>query len=100
MRVLKPRTEPRSKRKKIEEKGSLSLGGERDHLAFLLFGGLLVDVLQVRGLAAKARTVINDLAVNLAGCEVDETQDSPQMSDILHLTSTRKLCAGIGLAVR
>ena len=66
--------------KEIEEQGSLSLSGERDHLAFLLLGGLLIDVLQVGGLATKPGAVIHDFAVNLAGCEVYETQTFPQDS--------------------
>jgi len=39
-------------RQEIEEQGALGFGGEGDHLALLLFRGLLVDHLQVRGLAA------------------------------------------------
>src|ERR1700727_377477 len=66
-------------RKEIEEKGTLSFGGQRDHLALLLIRGFLVDHLQVRGLAAKSGTVVDDLAIDLAGCEVDETQDFPLM---------------------
>jgi hypothetical protein len=37
--------------------------------------------LQVRGLAAKARAIVDNFAVDLAGCEVDKAQDSPQRAD-------------------
>jgi hypothetical protein len=46
----------------------------------LLLGSFLIDVLQVGGLATKPGTVIHDFAVNLAGCEVYETQTFPQDS--------------------
>src|SRR5581483_1244001 len=62
-------------RQKVEEQGALGFGGQRDHFALLLLGGLLVDVLQVGGLPAEARAIVDDLAVDLAGCEVDEAQD-------------------------
>ena len=62
----------------VEEEGTLGFRGKGDHLAFLLVRGLLVNDLQVRGLAAQSGTVVHDLAVNLAGCEVDETQAFPQ----------------------
>ncbi len=52
MRVLKPRTVAQIERQKIEEQGSIGLGGERDHLALLLFGGFLEDELQVGRLPA------------------------------------------------
>jgi len=48
----------------------------------LLLGGLLVNVLQIGGLAALARAIVDDFAINLAGCEVDETQDFPQRAAI------------------
>src|SRR5580765_6197700 len=48
----------------------------------MLLGGLLVNVLQIGGLAAEARAVIHDFAINFAGCEVDETQDFPQSAAI------------------
>jgi hypothetical protein len=61
-------------RQEIEEQGSIGLGGERDHLALLLFGCFLKDELQIRRLAAQSGTVVDDFAVDLACCEVDETQ--------------------------
>ena len=39
-------------REEIEKQRALSFGGQRDHLALLLFRGLLVDHLQIRGFAA------------------------------------------------
>src|SRR5258708_6301236 len=61
-------------RQEIEEQGSIGLGGERDHLALLLFGCFLEDELQIRRLAAQSGAVVDDLAVDLTCCEVDETQ--------------------------
>jgi hypothetical protein len=61
-------------RQEVEEQRAFGFGGQRDHLALLLIRGFLVDHLQIRGLAAEAGAVVHDLAVNLAGCEVDETQ--------------------------
>ena len=61
-------------RQEVEEQGSIGLGGERDHLALLLFGCFLEDELQIRRLAAQPGAVVDDLAVDLACCEVDETQ--------------------------
>src|SRR5450755_2829661 len=61
-------------RQEIEEQGTLGLGGQRDHLALLLGRGFLVDDLQIRGLAAESGAIVHDFAVDLAGCEVDETQ--------------------------
>src|SRR5207245_11806859 len=68
--------------KEVKKQGPLGLGGERDHLALLLLGGLLVDMLQVGGFAAKARAVIHNLAINLAGCEVDIDNDFAHMPDV------------------
>src|SRR5260370_5371079 len=61
-------------RQEIEKQGSISLGGQRDHLPLLLFGCFLEDELQIRRLTAQPGAVIDDLAVDLACCEVDETQ--------------------------
>src|SRR6266536_1413737 len=70
------------KRKEIKEQSALGFSGERDHLVLLLLGSGLVNVLQVGGLAAQARAIVHDFAVDLAGCEVDKTQDSPQRADV------------------
>ena len=56
----------------VEEQRAVGLGGEAHQLAALLGVGLLVDPLDVRGLAAEARTVVDDLAVDLARGVVDE----------------------------
>src|ERR1051325_5825950 len=39
-------------RKKVKEQCTFSFGSQRDHLALLLFGSGLIDVLKIRGLAA------------------------------------------------
>ena len=61
-------------RKEIEEQSSFRLRGQRNHLAFLLLGGLLIDVLQVGGFAAQSGPVVHDLAIYFTGCKVNETQ--------------------------
>src|ERR1700693_750707 len=65
-------------RQKIEEQGPFRLRRQRDHLSLLLFGGFLVDELEIRSLAAQPSAVVNDLAIDLAGRKVDETQDFPR----------------------
>ena len=59
-------------REEVEEQGAVGLGGQRDHLALRVGRGLVVDVLQVRRLAAQAGPVIDDLAVDLLAGVVDE----------------------------
>ena len=59
-------------REKIEEKGAIGLGGERNHLALLAGARMLVDPLQIGGLPAKAGTVVHKLAVNLASGKVNK----------------------------
>src|SRR5216683_2625018 len=61
-------------RKKIEEKSSIGLGGQRDHLAFLLIGRFIENELQVRRLTAQTGAVIDDFAIDLAGRKIDKTQ--------------------------
>ncbi len=63
---------------KVEEQGTFRLRRQRDHLALLLFGCLLKNILKIGGLAAQPGAVINNLAIDLAGCKVDETQGFPQ----------------------
>src|SRR5205823_194068 len=58
--------------KEVEEEGAVRLGGEADELALRLRIGLVVDVLEIGGLPAKTRAVIDDLAVDLSGRVVDE----------------------------
>ncbi len=62
----------------VEEEGSIGLGRQRDHLAFLFFRGFVINALQVRRFTAQTRAVIDDFAVNLAGGEIDKTQKNPQ----------------------
>jgi hypothetical protein len=81
-------------RQEIEEQGSLGFCGERDHLALLLFCGLLVNNLQVRGFAAQPGAVVHDFAIDLAGCEVDETQDFPQSRGSARLPRAKNIPIG------
>src|SRR5262250_2831844 len=84
---LKTTNRTEIQREEVEKQGSFGLGGERDHFALLLLGGLLINVLQVGGLAAEARAIVDDLAIYLAGCEVDETQGFPSEGGHAHLES-------------
>src|SRR5262249_20338122 len=64
------------KRQEVEEERPLGLRRERDHLALRLGVGLGVDVLEVGRLSAQTRTVVHDLAVDLARAVVDEGHQS------------------------
>jgi hypothetical protein len=59
-------------RKEIEEQGSITLSGQRDHLA--LVWGIVEDHLQVCGLPTQTGAVVNQLAIDLAGGKVNEAQ--------------------------
>src|SRR3954454_3481379 len=59
-------------REEVEEERAIRFRRERDQLAFRLRVRLVIDPLQVRGLAAETGTVIHDLAVDLARRVVDE----------------------------
>src|SRR5215472_14618917 len=84
----------------VEEQRALGLGGERDHLAFLLICSLLIDHLQIRGLAAQSGAVIHDFTIDLAGCEVDETQGFPQMRAALRAASQQNTpVRGLGVFI-
>ena len=58
----------------VKKQGSVSLGGQRDHLALLFLASLVVNVLKIGGLAPEAGAVIDNFAINFAGGEVYETQ--------------------------
>jgi hypothetical protein len=64
---LKPRISPSESGKEVEEQRAVRLGAEADQLALRLGVGLVVDVLEVGRLPAETRSVIDDLAVDLAG---------------------------------
>jgi hypothetical protein len=42
----------------------------------LFLVGLFKNVLQIGGFSAESRAVIDDFAVDLAGCEIDKAQSS------------------------
>src|SRR5262249_2216844 len=77
---VKPRLEAadltQRQRQEVEEQGALGLGGERDHAPLGVGAGLRVDVLEVCRLAAQTGSVIDQLAVDLAGRVVDEAHES------------------------
>src|SRR6185436_9349112 len=52
-----------------------ALGGDRRQLTLVRFGRLLVDDLEIGGLAAHPGTVIDDLAVDFSEGEVDLHHD-------------------------
>src|SRR4029079_8250272 len=58
-------------RQKVEKQGSLGLRCERDHLPSGARRHLVVDVLEVGGLSAQSGSVVDQLAVDLAGRVVD-----------------------------
>src|SRR5687767_7930144 len=60
-------------RHKIEKQCAISLCREADQLTAGLRGSGFKDVLQIGGLAAQTRAVVNDLAINLSGCVVDKS---------------------------
>jgi hypothetical protein len=64
-------------RKEVEKEGTVGFRGQRDHFALLLLAGFVVNHLQISGLAAEARAVIHDLAIDFSGGEIDKTQAQP-----------------------
>src|SRR6266849_1583169 len=58
--------------KKIEEEGAIGLRGQRDQLSLRLRVGFVVDPLQIGRLSAKARPVVDDLAVDLTRRVIDK----------------------------
>ena len=56
----------------VEEERAVGLGGQREHLALVLDGQLLVDPLQVGRLPAQAGAVVDDLGRQLLGRVVEE----------------------------
>lgn len=61
-------------RQEVEEERSVGFGRKADQFAFGLCSGRIIYVLQVGSLAAESRPVIDDFAVDLARCVVDERQ--------------------------
>ena len=65
-------------REKVEEQGAIGCGSERNEVAAILRINPLMDVAEVGGFAAKRRTVINDLKLDLAaGVINDRHEESP-----------------------
>jgi hypothetical protein len=64
----------------VEEKRPLRLGGEGDHLPARVGMHPLVDELQIGRFPAQAGTVVDDLAVDLAGGVVDEGHQGPSLT--------------------
>src|SRR5271170_7458910 len=70
-------------RKKIEEKSAIGFGGKRNHLSLLIRSGVLIDPLQVGGFAAKARAVVNKLAVNFASGKIYKRHNFLRISGLV-----------------
>ena len=85
-------------RQEIEEQGAIGLGGERDHAPAAALRHPAVDVLQVGRLAGPARSVVDDLAGDLARREVDQGHAGyrPKSALRLALSSVSKFSASIG----
>ncbi len=66
---------------KIKKQGSFCFCRQRNHLPLGVGCGLLIDKLQVGCLAAQPRTVVNDLAVDFAGCVVDKRHDPVSLAE-------------------
>src|SRR5690606_27156752 len=68
---LEPANRTQIDGQEVEEERAFLLGRERDQLAARLRVHLPVDVLEVRRLAAQPRTIVHELAVDLAARVVD-----------------------------
>ena len=88
-------------RQEIEEDGSITLRGEGDHLAALTTLEVVVDPLQIGGLATQSGTVVDDLRVELAQRVIEEnhrkpsTLSSPDNNPNRHPRQTERLAEGI-----
>src|SRR5262249_33676971 len=60
----------------VEKEGALALSGDRKQVPMCLLRRVVMDILQIGGLATEASAVIDDLAVNLAAGDVDESHDT------------------------
>src|SRR6185295_13637593 len=63
---LHPRQLSEVEREEVEEERSVGLRLHRDHAASIRLGDAVVDLLEIRRLAAQSRAVIDDLRVDLA----------------------------------
>jgi hypothetical protein len=61
---------------KIEEQGAVRIRGQRDQLALLGMGDLVVERDQIGCLTAKRRPVVNDLELDFATGIIDESHTS------------------------
>ena len=64
------------KRHEIKKERAVSLSGQTNQFSSGLGGRRIINVLKIGSLAAESRTVINDLAINLPRCIVDECHGS------------------------
>src|ERR1700679_852024 len=62
--------------KKIEEKGAIRFGCQRNHLALLRRPGMVVDPLQIGSFPAESGTVVDKFAVNLARRKINKRHNS------------------------
>ena len=62
-------------RQEVEEQRPLGLGRDRQEIAFGGLWHLAMNILEIRRLAAHARPVVDDFAMNLACGDVDECHE-------------------------
>ena len=67
----------------IKEQCAFSFSGEADQFPFCLSGSRIIDVLQVRRLSTQSGAVVNDLAINLSGCVVNESHTARSLGAVM-----------------
>src|SRR5215203_264394 len=87
---LEPPNRAKIHRQEIEEEGALGLRRKGNHLPARARSDLVVDVLEVGGLSAKARAVVDQLTVDFARGVIDHRHAwlSPQAPKSLSISSS------------
>ncbi len=75
-------------RHKVKEERAIRFRGQADEFAFRLRRGRVIDVLEIRRLAAEARAVVDDLAIDLSRCVINESH---------RIRSAAPSCQGVGV---
>ena len=70
---LKAANSAQFERHKVEKQSTVGLGRKADQLALCLRGRRIENMLEIRRLTAESRTVVNDLAVDLSRCVINES---------------------------
>src|SRR4051794_4243709 len=85
-------------RQEVEEERAVRLRGQGDQLSLGAGIRLVIDVLEVRGLAAQTRTVIDDLAIDFARCVVDESHLGLGVYSLNRLSMSSSVISANGLS--